>query len=56
MGRIPPAKQAKKHNRQQNRVFNEVDHDAPLELVCVAEETRLQAWRPFDMTLNGSSY
>jgi len=26
---------AKKHNRQQNRVFNEVDHNAPPELVIM---------------------
>jgi hypothetical protein len=56
MRRIPPAKHAKKHNRQQNGVFNEVDHNTPLELVCVAGETRLQTCGPFDLSLNSSSY
>lgn len=56
MRRIPPAKHTKKHNRQQNSVFNEVDHNAPPKLVGVAGETRVQTWRPFGLTLNSPSY
>jgi hypothetical protein len=39
MRRIPLVEHAKYHDHQQNRILNEINHDAPLELVCAAEGT-----------------
>ena len=54
MCRIPLVKHAVDHDRQQNKIFNKVNQDAPPELVCATDDTGMQSWRPFGVTLSSS--
>jgi hypothetical protein len=53
---IALVKHAKEHNRQQYKIFNEINRNAQRELLCAADGTGPQGWRPYDVTLNSLSY
>jgi hypothetical protein len=54
MRRISFVEHAEKHDHQQDEIFDEIDQNAPLELVGASESTCAQNWRPLGVTLGNS--